>query len=51
MPDFFRKPAKPASSAPSLKTRLRLSIIIVLPLFILGGIHRYVFNDFIILFQ
>ncbi len=39
IPDFFRKPAKPASSAPSLKTRLRLSIIIiVLPLFILGGI-------------
>ena len=39
MPDFFRKPAKPVSSAPSLKTRLRLSIIIiVLPLFILGGI-------------
>ncbi len=39
MPDFFHTPASTTSSAPSLKTRLRLSIIIiVLPLFILGGI-------------
>lgn len=44
MPDFFGNTTFPdktrsASSAPSLKTRLRLSIvIIVLPLFILGGI-------------